>query len=88
MLLILFPRLPNGNILWTCDNCNASAEVSCTDTNAVALYCTCNNKINPQCNEEWYNKGLYFNRIPMELRINKNVFLRELYKSDEKENCM
>ena len=81
---IIYPELANGNILWTCDNCNASAEVSCTDTNAVALYCTCNNKINPQCNEDWYNKGLYFKRIPIEIRLKSGSHLRELYGKDKK----
>ena len=78
MLLILFPRLPNGNILWTCDKCDNTAEVSISETAAVALYCTCNNKINPQCNEEWYNTGLYFKRIPIEIRMKKSVFLKEI----------
>ena len=73
MLLILFPRLPNGNILWTCDNCDITAEVSCSDTSAVALYCICNNKINPQCNDDWYNKNLYMNRIPIETRMNRSI---------------
>ena len=73
MLLILFPRLPNGNVLWICDNCGDTAEVSCSDTSAVALYCICNNKINPQCNNEWYNKGLYFKRIPIETRMNRSI---------------
>ena len=80
MLLILFPRLPNGNILWSCDNCDNTAEVSYSETSAVALYCTCNNKINPQCNDEWYNTGLYFKRIPIEIRMKKSVFLREINK--------
>ena len=74
MLLILFPRLPNGNVLWTCDRCDDTAEVSCSDTSAVALYCICNHKINPQCNNEWYNKGLYMNRIPIETRMNRSIF--------------
>ena len=84
MLLILFPRLPNGNVLWTCDNCDSTAEVSCSDTSAVALFCTCNHKINPQCNDKWYNKGLYFNRIPIEIGMKSNKFLREIYERDEK----
>ena len=78
MLLILFPRLPNGNILWSCDNCDNTAEVSISETAAVALYCNCNNKINPQCNDEWYNTGLYFKRIPIEIRMKKSVFLQEI----------
>ena len=73
MLLVLFPRLPNGNVLWTCDNCGDTAEVSCSDTSAVALFCTCNHKINPRCNDEWYNTGLYFERIPLEIRMNRSM---------------
>ncbi len=73
MLLVLFPRLPNGNVLWTCDKCGDTAEVSCSDTSAVAIFCTCNNKINPQCNNEWYNTGLYFKRIPIETRLNRSI---------------
>ena len=54
MLLILFPRLPNGNILWSCDNCENTAEISAPNTNAVALFCTCDEKVHPQCNNDWY----------------------------------
>ena len=67
-MLIFYPRLPNGNILWTCDNCSRKAEVSCPDTNAVALICQCDMKCHPECNNDWYYKGLYWNRIPMEDR--------------------
>ena len=67
-MLILYPRLPNGNILWTCDNCNETAQVSCADTNAVALICMCDGKVHPECNNDWYYKGLYWDRIPMERR--------------------
>ena len=77
-MLIFYPRLPNGNILWSCDNCDNTAEVSISETNAVALYCKCSSGIRPQCNEEWYNTGLYFNRIPLEIRMKKSVFLREI----------
>ena len=68
MLLILFPRLPNGNVLWNCDKCDNTAEVSFAVTAAIALFCMCNRKINPQCNDNWYNKGLYWNRIPIKNR--------------------
>ena len=74
MLLVLFPRLPNGNVLWTCDECSNTAEVSCPDTSAVALFCACNRAINPQCNNKWYNEGLYFERIPLEIRMNRRIF--------------
>ena len=55
MMLIFYPRLSNGNVLWSCDNCDNKAQVSFSETNAVALYCVCNRKTNPQCNAEWYN---------------------------------
>ena len=84
-MLIFYPRLPNGNILWTCDNCGNTAQVSFSDTNAVALYCACNYKVNPQCNDEWYNESLYMKRIPMEIRLKRCSRLRELYESDKNE---
>ncbi len=74
MLLILFPRLPNGKVLWTCDICGDTAEVSCSDTNAVALYCMCSRKIQPQCNDDWYNKNLYMSRIPIEVGLKRSTF--------------
>ena len=83
-MLIFYPRIKNGNILWSCDNCENTAEVSFPETNAVALYCKCSNEIHPQCNDEWYNKGLYFNRIPIEIGMKSNKFLREIYERDEK----
>ena len=83
-MLIFYPRLPNGNILWTCDKCDITAEVSCAETNAVALYCMCNCKVNPQCNADWYNRGLYMNRIPLEIRLKRSGFLREIYEKNEK----
>ena len=67
-MLIFYPRLPNGNILWSCDNCNETAEVSVADTNAVALLCSCDGKVHPECNNDWYYKGLYWNRISIEQR--------------------
>ena len=84
-MLIFYPKLPNGNILWTCDNCGNTAQVSFSDTNAVALYCACNYKVNPQCNDEWYNESLYMKRIPMEIRLKRCSRLRELYESDKNE---
>ena len=67
-MLILYPRLPNGNVLWNCDGCDDTAEVSFAMTAAVALYCSCNHRINPRCNDDWYNKSLYLSRIPMKKR--------------------
>ena len=67
-MLIFYPVLSNGNVLWTCDNCDRTAEVSWPDTNAVALVCICDGKVHPECNNDWYYKGLYWNRIPMENR--------------------
>ena len=58
-MLIFYPRLPNGNVLWSCDNCDRIAQVSFAETTAVALYCMCNRNTNPQCNNDWYNRGLY-----------------------------
>ena len=70
--------LSNGNVLWTCDNCESSKEVSLPDTNAVALVCICDGKVHPECNNDWYYKGLYWNRIPMENR--------ERYRKDRMRN--
>ena len=58
-MLILYPRLSNGNVLWTCDNCGVTAEVSEFETNAVALVCVCDMKTHPRCNSKWYYEGLY-----------------------------
>jgi|TARA_B100001123_G_C14568029_1_gene733081 hypothetical protein len=68
-MLIFYPQLNNGNILWTCDDCGNTAEVSCADTNAVALVCICDGEVHPQCNNDWYYKGLYWDRIPMNRRM-------------------
>ena len=67
-MLIFYPRLPNGNVVWSCDNCDETAQVSEINTNAVALVCNCDMKVHPECNDEWYYKGLYWNRIPKENR--------------------
>jgi hypothetical protein len=61
-MLIFYPRLSNGNVLWTCDNCGDTAEVSSENTNAVALVCMCDTKVHPQCNSKWYYDGLYHSR--------------------------
>jgi len=70
-MLILYPRLPNGNILWTCDNCNETAQVSCADTNAVALICMCDGKVHPECNNDWYNQGLYLSKHTYKERMGR-----------------
>tara|TARA_B100000959_G_C14828729_1_gene560936 strand:- start:364 stop:582 length:219 start_codon:yes stop_codon:yes gene_type:complete len=59
MKLIFFPRLKNGNVLWECDNCGRTAQVSSFDTRAVALVCECDMTCHPQCNNRWYYDGLY-----------------------------
>ena len=67
-MLIFYPTLANGNVLWTCDNCSITAEVSWPDTNAVALVCQCDLKVHPECNSKWYYDRLYWERIPMKAR--------------------
>jgi hypothetical protein len=52
--LFLFPRLENGNVLWICDNCGNTGDVSASKTRAVTLYCECTNSVHPECNNEWY----------------------------------
>ena len=59
-MLIFFPRLPNGNILWTCDKCGDTAEVAELKTNAVALYCICDQAVHPECNNRWYYDREYY----------------------------
>ena len=61
-MLILYPRLKNGNVLWSCDNCNKTAEITSSDTQAVAIYCMCDNSMHPLCNDKWYNSNLYFKK--------------------------
>jgi len=62
-MLILYPRLSNGNVLWSCDKCNDTTEVSCGSTNAVALVCMCDRKVHPHCNKKWYYEGLFNSRL-------------------------
>ena len=76
-MLIFYPKLLNGNILWSCDNCNETVEVSMPDTNAVALVCICDDKVHPECNSDWYYKGLYWERIPMENREGYRKFISD-----------
>jgi hypothetical protein len=85
-MLIFYPKLDNGNVLWTCDNCGRNAEVSCADTNAVALVCICDGKVHPQCNNDWYYKSLYWNRIPMDKRIEyRKGRMKQHYERNTKE---
>ena len=71
--------LPNGNVRWTCDSCGEIADISFPDTNAVALVCSCDGKVHPQCNNEWYYQGLYWNRIPME---NREKYRKDRIRND------
>jgi len=67
-MLIFYPRLPNGNILWSCDDCKDKKQIVYGGTHAVALVCVCDMKCHPKCNNDWYYKGLYWERIPIEKR--------------------
>ena len=60
--LFLFPRLENGNVLWTCDNCGNTGDVSVSETRAVALYCSCTKSVHPECKNTWYWKGVYHDK--------------------------
>ncbi len=57
-MIIIYPKLANRNVLWTCNNCGDKAEI-CSPTRRVSIYCTCNNQCNPACNAEYYNSGEY-----------------------------
>ena len=61
-MLIFYPRLSNGNVLWTCDSCGNTAEVSEFETNVVALVCMCDMKVHPHCNKEWYYERIYLSK--------------------------
>ena len=67
-MLILYPKLPNGNIHWTCDNCGKTAEICYGGTAAVSIYCMCDRSCHPKCNDEWYNKSLFWKLIPKDRR--------------------
>ncbi len=58
-MIILYPRLANGNVLWTCNLCGNSDQITVFTTRRVSIYCTCNRKCNPACNKEYYNTGEY-----------------------------
>ena len=59
MKLVFFERLENGNVLWKCDNCDRTAQVSCFDTRAVSLVCMCDMTCHPECNKKWYYENLF-----------------------------
>ena len=59
-MIVLFPKLPNGNILWKCEYCGQEYEV-CSSTRRVWLYCICG-KFSPKCNREYYTKGGYLKK--------------------------
>ena len=54
---IIYPRLANGNIHWTCDNCGDTAGISYSKTHMVSIYCRCDGSCHPECNTRWYNEN-------------------------------
>ena len=60
-MIIIYPKLANGNVLWTCDNCGNKSEISCVETRRLSIYCNCNKRCNPKCNAEYYTTGEYLN---------------------------
>ena len=62
MKLVFFKRLENGYVLWKCDNCDKTAEVSCFDTRAVSLVCSCDMTCHPECNKKWYYENLFYDK--------------------------
>ena len=58
-MIIIYPKLANGNVLWTCDNCGNKSEISCVETRRLSIYCNCNKRCNPKCNAEYYTTGEY-----------------------------
>ena len=67
-MLIIYPKLKNGNVLWNCDNCGKTTEIVYGGTAAVSIYCMCDRSCHPKCNYEWYVEGLYWKDIPIERR--------------------
>ena len=59
-LIVIFPKLSNGNILWSCKYCNRKYEVT-THTRRVWLMCSCG-KESPECNKKYYCNGEYFEK--------------------------
>ena len=62
MKLVFFKRLENGNVLWKCDNCDKTAQVSCFATRAVSLVCSCDMTCHPECNKKWYYENLFYDK--------------------------
>ena len=62
MKLVFFPRLENGNVLWKCDGCGKTAQISCFDTRAVSILCECTMTCHPKCNHDWYYKNYYYDK--------------------------
>ena len=60
-MIVIFPKLKNGNILWTCDNCGEQSQI-CSPTRRVSIYCKCNKQCNPKCNEKYYNTSAYMKK--------------------------
>ena len=56
--LVFFPRLENGNILWECDSCGNTAEISYSETRAVSIICECTMTCHPRCNHDWYYQSI------------------------------
>ena len=56
---IIYPKLANGSIRWTCDNCGNTGEVSWADTRMVSIYCQCDERCHPKCNHRWYYDKWY-----------------------------
>ena len=59
---IIYPKLANGSILWTCDNCGNTGEVSWADTRMVSIYCQCDERCHPKCNHRWYYDRWYYEK--------------------------
>ena len=34
----------------------------------------CDSRIHPRCSDDWYNKGLYWKRIPLNIRLKGTAF--------------
>jgi|ETNmetMinimDraft_35_1059890.scaffolds.fasta_scaffold12983_8 CDGSH-type Zn-finger protein len=56
-MIVIFPRLPNRNVIWKCEYCNRKLEVT-SPTRRVWLICRCG-KGSPECNKRYYCDGEY-----------------------------
>ena len=52
-MIIIFHRLPNRNVLWKCEYCNRTAEVT-SPTQRIWLVCKKCGKGSPECNKKYY----------------------------------